>query len=92
MDVHPIAISRVRLNGTVPKVHSPGRSTLTFLRLAGAVWGVRAVTISTLLRGRCVKKYSPAIYYTVEFVAVGTASVAVGLSKREGRLFVVVEE
>jgi hypothetical protein len=50
------------------------------------------MTISTLLRSRCVKKYGRAIYYTVEFVAVGAAAFAVGLSKREGRLFVVVEE
>lgn len=50
------------------------------------------MTIGTFFRRRCVKKYRPAIYYTVQFVAVGAASVAVGLSQRESRLPVVVEQ
>lgn len=50
------------------------------------------MTIGAFFRGRCVKKYGPAIYYTVQFVAVGAASVAVGLSQGKGRLLVMVEE
>jgi len=50
------------------------------------------MTVGTFFRGRCVKKYRLAIYYSIQFVAVDAASVAVNLPEREGRLLVVIEE
>ena len=50
------------------------------------------MTVGAVLRGRCVKKYCLAIYYSVQFVAVGAAPIAVGFPERKGRLLVVVEE
>ena len=62
------------------------------LGLALVVGNIRPMTIGTFLRGRCVKKYSLAIYYSAEFVAIRTAPVAVGFPERKGRLPIVVEE
>lgn len=50
------------------------------------------MTVGAFLRGRCVKKNRLAIYYSVQFVAVGAAPVAVDFPQRKRGLLVVVEE